>query len=331
VSDRLSSLLERRLLIVTGKGGTGKTTLAAALARLAARRGRSTLAVEVGRTRALPRLLWSADGPPPEDDGRTLAPMGPSLSTLRIVPETALAEYLELQLPLRAGLATLLGSGGLRRLLDAAPGWRELITLGKIWHLTSLTDDTRPRYDLVVVDAPATGHGLSLLSVPDVVVDTVRLGPLRRHTERVRDLLHDSEQTLVLPITLAEELPVRETLELRQRLTELGVGLGPVFANGLEPSIPRAASLLAALRDLPANIDLSPLPAPANLAEIISHAARRQSLQGEFLTELASGIAGEADDAIVELPLAPEGIDDAHACAEFSEVLEAALAETPTA
>jgi anion-transporting ArsA/GET3 family ATPase len=331
MSDRLASLLGRRLLIVTGKGGTGKTTLAAALARLAARRGLSTLAVEVGRAPALPRLLWSAGGPPPEDDGRIPAPMGPGLATLRIVPETALVEYLELQLPLRAGLATVLGSSGLRRLLDAAPGWRELITLGKIWHLTSLTDDTRPRYDLVVVDAPATGHGLSLLSVPDVVVDTVRLGPLRRHTEHVRDLIHDSDQTLVLPITLAEELPVRETLELRQRLGELGVGLGPVFANRLEPSIPRAATLLAALRDLPADTDLSPLPAPANLAEIISHAARRQSLQGEFLDELATGIAGAADEAIVELPLAPEGIDDAHECAEFSEVLEAAMAETPTA
>ena len=174
MSSALETLLERRLLLITGKGGTGKSTLAVAIARLAARRGLETVVVELGDETTLPPLLTDRPEEFPEGDGRNPVAVAPHLHTLRIRPLEALTEYLELQIPIRPMVHLLTRNAAFRRLLEAAPGWRDLITLGKLWHLESLRDDGRPRWDLIVVDAPATGHGLSFLSIPGVVLETVQ-------------------------------------------------------------------------------------------------------------------------------------------------------------
>jgi anion-transporting ArsA/GET3 family ATPase len=101
---------------------------------------------------------------------------------MRIDPYEALAEYLGLQIGLRGVVRRVFGNRAFRQLMDASPGWRELITLGKIWHLEQMKEaNGKPRFDLIVVDAPATGHGLTFLDVPRVVGSAVRAGPLRRH------------------------------------------------------------------------------------------------------------------------------------------------------
>jgi anion-transporting ArsA/GET3 family ATPase len=204
----------QRLWIVTGKGGTGKTTLAAVLGALTARDGLRTLVVSAGGDGALAPLL---DLPPAAAEGTAEHAVAPGLFALCIRPEASLAEYLSLQLPLGGLAEKLLRNRAFSAFLDAAPGWRDLVALGKIWHLAQQRHAGAPRWQRIIVDAPATGHGLSLLSTPQVVVDTVKMGPLRRQAEAIRTLLLDARQTQAVVVALAEELPVRETLELCAR------------------------------------------------------------------------------------------------------------------
>lgn len=313
----LDALLARRLVVITGKGGVGKTSVATALGLAAARRGLATVVVEVIDPPAVPPLL-GAEAPAAS---REPAELAPGLHWLRIDPLDTLSEYLELQLPARRLVRMVVHNAGFRRLLEAAPGWRELITLGKLWYLETRVDGAKPRWDLLVVDAPATGHGLSFLSVPGVVTDTVRLGPLRRHTEWVQALLHDPERTRVVPVTLPEELPVKETLELREKVRGLGLALGPLIANAVEP-VPRLDDperVLEALARLEASDDAAPSPLPPvrQLREVLEHGLRRARLQRAFLQELRDSHG----EPVYELPRLPDGLDATQLC----DALEAAL------
>jgi anion-transporting ArsA/GET3 family ATPase len=323
VSEPLEALLSRRLLIVTGKGGTGKTTLTAALAIAAARRGIDTVAVEVASDPALPSLLSARPRRVAIGDGRTPVRVGPHLFTLRIDPEVALCEYLELQLRARALVALVVRNPGFRRLLAAAPGWRELITLGKLWHLATREERGRPRYRLLVVDAPSTGHGLSFLSIPGVVLQSVRLGPLRRHTDLVQQLLSDPARTLVVPVTLLEELPVRETLELCSGVHELGLALGPVVANSVEPvpAVPDLAVALAALQAMSDELAPGQVLAPSAIRSCLVSASRRAALQREFLDVLAAGV----DAPVVEICHRAEGVPDFAGAEHVARELEARM------
>ncbi len=323
MSEKLESLLARRVLVVTGKGGTGKTSVAAALAHVAARRGIDTVLVEVSQDGGLARLAGGDGAPENGGDGRQPVPIAPHLFFIRIEPEEALTEYLELELRVRVLAALVVRNPGFRRLLAAAPGWRELITLGKLWHLETRRANGGPRWGLLVVDAPSTGHGLSFLSVPGVVVRTVRLGPLRRHAQAVQELLTDSTRTLVVPVTLPEELPVRETLELLARLRELGLAAGPIVANGVEPPplLAHAPEVLAALARLRAPEGAPALVRPEALRASIEHARRRSALQRGFLDQLRS----ELDCPVVELPYLTNGVAGPEGVAALARELEGAV------
>ncbi len=322
----MAQLLARRLLLVTGKGGTGKTSVAAALGRLAADAGVKTLVVELGHAAVLPDLLSQPKTRPASGSPREPQPAGAGLFTLRLVPEDALLEYLELQLRVRALARGIVGNAGFRRFLEAAPGWRELITLGKLWHLVTREDARgRPVWPLIVIDAPATGHGLSLLSTPAVILDTVRIGPLRRNTDLVQALLADAARTLVLTVTLLEELPVNETLELRARVRALGLGLGPVIANGVEPplALPDAERVLAAVASLDASAAPSPLADPATVCASARHRLSRSRMQAEFLTRLER----EVGAAPLALPWLEQGVDGPDGVAALAQCLRTALTQ----
>jgi anion-transporting ArsA/GET3 family ATPase len=313
----LPSLLARRLLVVTGKGGTGKTSVVAALGLAAARAGKRVLLAETGRDENLPRLL-SRDGAPAGYAGRTY-PSG--ARSMRVDPYEALSEYLQIQLRVAPLVRRVIGNRGFRQLMDAAPGWREMITLGKVWHLEQQrAPDGGPLFDLVVVDAPATGHGLTFLDVPRVVQTAVRAGPLRRNAAAVEEMLADPEATLLLPVALPEELPARETAELVRRVRDaIGIAVDRVVVNAVPrpPFPPALPDLDRRLAALPADLALPGGLRAGALARCAAHLAQRRELAEEYVARIAEwtelplailpwlpeGVRGEAELAALAAPL----------------------------
>jgi len=322
LAESARSLLDPRLVIVTGKGGTGKTTVAAALALAAAEHGRRVLVIETGREEHVPRLL-APDIEPVGYEGRELRP---GLSAMRVDPYEALAEYLGLQLHMRALVSRMMRYRGFRQLMDASPGWRELITLGKVWHLEQQQNKRgEPRYDMLIVDAPATGHGLTFLDVPRVVISALRAGPLRRHAGWVEQMLKDPNATLLIPVALAEELPARETVELLERVRDgIGVTVDRVVINAVldhpfPEDLPDLDERLARLPQDRVLVDLLPLHVIATCA---AHMRSRYELNQRYVAEigratglptltlpyLRGGIHGADDlDLLADLLVAPPG------------------------
>ena len=324
-ADAPRSLLERRVVIVTGKGGTGKTTVTAALAVAAAKAGKRVLVAEMGRDEHIPRLL--APGSPPV--GHAGREVMPGIRVLRIDPFEALGEYLTLQFGLKALVDTVMSNQAFQQLMSAAPGWRELITLGKIWHLEQLQEsDGRPSYDFIVVDAPATGHGVTFLDVPRVVVSAVRAGPLHQHTEAVEALIDDHERTLLLPVTLAEELPVRETSELIERVrSDLAIAVDRVVVNAVAPAPFPAGleNLDEVLARLPDSAPLGALPPPSQLAACARTLRLRHELNAGFVAEIAEDTALP----LVILPHLQGGIEGPREIEELASALVAVPSSEP--
>lgn len=306
--------------MVTGKGGTGKTSVVAAIGRAAARAGRRVLLVETGRDENLPRLL-AADPRPAGYAGRAY---GAGLRSMRSDPYDALAEYLRLQLGVPPLVARVLQNRGFRQLMDAAPGWRELITLGKVWHLEQQKrEGGGPLHDLLVVDAPATGHGLTFLDVPRVVVSAVRAGPLRRHASAVEAMLKDPEGTLLLPVALPEELPARETAELVARVRDgVGIPVDRVVVNAVPPP-----PFPAPLPDLDARLAALPprtaLPGLAD-ARVLARCAEHLRSRFELAQEYVERIGEWTGLPLVTLPWLPEGVRGA---ADLDRLAPALLGE----
>jgi anion-transporting ArsA/GET3 family ATPase len=318
------ALLSRRLVLITGKGGTGKTTLAAALARAAVDQGLRVLVAELGRDAQLPRLL--VPRPPPV--GYPEREIAPDLFAIRIDPYEALAEYLGIELGLAGVVHRIVTHRSFRQLMEASPGWRDLIALGKVWHLERAQDASgQRRFDLLVVDAPATGHGVTFLDVPRVVISAVRAGPLRHHTEQVEALLLDPKRTLVLPVSLAEELPVRETLALVARIRQLGLPVDRVVVNGRRSRpVPEAVGDLAAqLEGLPQGLTLGALPSPAVLASCVRTLEARFEQSERYSHELAQ----QTGLPILSLPYLTDGIRTSEDIATLADVLRDATGEQP--
>ena len=310
------SLLDRRLIVVTGKGGVGKTAVACAVAEAARQAGRRVLLIETTAREAI-AARFERDPRPLGHAGRTLAP---GLHALRIDPHEALAEYVRLQLGLAVVTDRILRTDTFGQLLEAAPGWRELIVLGKIWHLEQRKDPGgRPTFDLIVVDAPATGHGLTFLDVPRVVQQAVRAGPLARHAGWVEALVHDPERTLLLPVTLPEELPVKETHELVERARrEVRIAVDRIVVNQMPSE--RAATALAALERLRGEPTFDALPSAAEMRALLEYGARREASARLYRRE-ASALC---ELPLVELPIWTEG---GEAGSGWIEHAQAVLAE----
>jgi anion-transporting ArsA/GET3 family ATPase len=220
-------LLDLRLVFVTGKGGVGKTTVATALAQLAAQHGQRVLICEMDAKGDVAAFFEAA---PTEFTEREISP---GVFAMTMDTEASLREYLKLNLKI-----PVVGRiGPLAKAFDfvatAAPGVREILTVGKPCY------EVRERtYDLVVVDAPASGHIVGLLSAPQAINDLVKVGLIRSQTDWLLDILSDPAQTGLVAVTTPEEMPVAETLDLAERLAaETTVRLSAVVVNRVLPEL----------------------------------------------------------------------------------------------
>src|SRR5438874_7389017 len=222
----MTSLLERRLLFVTGKGGVGKTTIAAGLGLLGARSGLRTLVCEVDAKGNLADFFEA--GP----TAFKAHEVQPSLWAMSMNTEESLKEYLSLQLK----VPLLSRIGPLARTFDfiatAAPGVKEILTVGKLaWEVRE------GHYDLVVVDAPATGHIVGQLRAPEAIKELVSVGLVRDQTEWMTALLTDPATTGVVIVASPEEMPVTESLELIDRLADTHVDVAAIVINRVLPEL----------------------------------------------------------------------------------------------
>jgi hypothetical protein len=224
-----------RVLIVAGKGGVGKSTVSAALARSAARAGLSTLIVEIEGKSGIGSLFGR---PPFGYDEVVLHPGGgpegaADVRARQLTPDDALVEYLE-DHGLHRVTRRLLSGGPLDVVSTAVPGIRDILVLGKVKQL-----ERAGAADLIVLDAPAAGHAITFLRSAHGLLDVARAGPINTQAAEVVEMLTDASRCQVLLVTLPEETPVNELVDTAYSLEdEIGVSLGPVVVNGAFPPCP---------------------------------------------------------------------------------------------
>lgn len=227
------SLIDRQMLFVTGKGGVGKTAVAAALALALEREGRRTIVCELSGQARIPALLGGTAGAPGEETR-----IGESLWATTIEPYKVMEEWIGRILGSKRLTGLLTRSNFFRAFADAAPGGMELGNTVKTWELAQdpRWDRRRRGYDTVVVDAPAMGHALGMLRTPKTFSDIARVGPIASQSERVREWLGDPRRTAYVAVALPAELPVSETLDLGGRLRRaIGRRLEAIVLNGVLP------------------------------------------------------------------------------------------------
>jgi anion-transporting ArsA/GET3 family ATPase len=295
-------VFDRRLILVVGKGGVGRSTVAAAIAHQCAARGRRTLLFE---TNANDRFGSYFDKPAV---GPELTQLAPNVWAINTNPAAALEEYGLMVLKFRSVYEMVFENRVTKAFLRAIPGLDDYSLLGKAWFHTTEERRGKPIWDTVVFDMPASGHSVSMLRVPWVITETVPEGPLTRDARSVKELLCDPARTAAVLVTLAEEMPVNEAIELEAKLTGLGIVPQQIICNQIYPQhFPTGAPVTRVLDALAADPALlSPL------REVTEHATLsryRRLLNERYLAELR----GRAKTPVHELPMlfAPT-LDAAH-------------------
>jgi anion-transporting ArsA/GET3 family ATPase len=281
-------LLDRRLVFVTGKGGVGKSTVAIALGMLAARRGQRTIVAELASQERVQRTFRQ------QGERFEEIELAPDLFTISIDPQLAMEEYLRVK---TGAVGQVLGSSRLfHAFAMATPGMRELLSMGKVWELAQLerrATGAAP-YDFVVVDAPATGHGVGILRTPRTFADIALAGPIARQAARIADSIANRQFTGVVAVATPEEMAVNETIELRDALARDQMALDVAVVNALYRERFAADEVAELGAALPATG--SPLIRSALRAALSEHA--RAASQREQHVRLREGL----DTPIVDLP-----------------------------
>jgi len=225
-------LLDKKLVFVTGKGGVGKSTVSLSLGLAAAARGKRTIVCEVSSQENASRVFQKGEV------GFNEVQVTDNLWAISIDPDESMREYLLLQLKVRAMRDLLVRSRLFNYLAAATPGLKELVTIGKIWELAQGDRKVKKgrAYDLVIVDAPATGHGIGFLQTPRTFAGIARVGPIHSQAQELDRFITDHRTTGVAIVSIPEEMPVNESASLEQTLRdEVGVAVDRVYMNAMYP------------------------------------------------------------------------------------------------
>jgi anion-transporting ArsA/GET3 family ATPase len=295
----MTFLEDRKLCFVTGKGGTGKTTVALAVALAAARGGRRVVVCELAAQARATSLYGKSPAPLGQE-----RPLEDGVWATTIDPVLALEEWAARQIGSRRLVGLLAHSNAFTAFVNAAPGARELVAITKAWELGRDERWVKGRggYDLVVVDGPASGHGVGMLRTPRTFAEIARVGPIAAQARQVAGLLEDPARSAVVAVALPSELSVSETLELEARVAgALSRPLDAVVVNGV---LPRRFSAGDVERLTAANGAVTPA---------VAAAARRQHGQGAAQQSQLARLRRHAAAAVTTLPLVPAprlGLDD---------------------
>ena len=277
-----------KLTFLVGKGGVGRTTLCASLGLAASRRRLRTLVVEVSERQSIPEMFKV------QAMGYQPVQLGENLWTCRVTWEDAIKEYGLMKLRFKAAYRLVFENPFMRRLLPAVPGVAEIVAIGKIIHLATDGVAGLGQFDTVIVDSPATGHGISLVAAPSVVVQTVPAGPMAEDAKRLLDLLKDPAFSRFQIVSIPEEMPISETLELYDSLAvNLGLPLGQIFMNqvyryGLDSRQAEALSALSGINKTP------------GVCSAI-YASKFMTLKSDFQRDLIVKLARKVPLPIIEL------------------------------
>jgi len=299
--------------VLAGKGGVGRTTVAAAIARVATRLGKRVLLAQTNAPERLGRMLGCKT-----TIGAVVTRIDERLSAVNMTPKQSLHEYGVMLLKYEPLYRAVFENKPMRSFLGAFPGLDYWTMLGKAWWHTTELENGRPKYDLILLDGPASGHAVAMLRIPDAIKSAMPKGPLARDAALARALLSDEKQTAVVLVTLPEELPARETSTLARDIRELRMPLGPLIVNAMPPAAATDSALdkvLAAKADTPPPPELEGILAGVNIL-----AARRRDAD-----RILTGMASDPGLPMLELPRLPSNDLGPEEIGHLAELLATAL------
>ncbi|MBF0119288.1 MAG: ArsA family ATPase [Desulfobacterales bacterium] len=285
------SLFDKRLIFVLGKGGVGKTTIAASLGLAAHKLGKKVLLLEVGDADSIGPLINNTTLPfyPKE--------IYPKLWGARINPRLVIEDYVYVQVGFTFIASRITKSKIFDHLVDVAPGLKEVMTLGQIWRWDQEIENGSNRFDITIIDAPATGHGLGMLRVLPALIEMINFGPIAEQSKVVLNLLKNQEKTWITLVTLPEELPVNEAIEFRNIAEkDLDMPVNVTFINGVYPEIFNLEEQEDIYKHLNNSTNTNP-----NLINIFKSAQDeiiRYKIQKNYIKQIKTGARG----FVIEVP-----------------------------
>lgn len=308
-------LTDRRFVVLGGKGGVGRTTVAAVLARVAAGRDKRVLVAQTDARERLGKLLGR-----PGPIGPAIVEAAERIWAVNMTPRDALHEYGMMRLRFESLYRAVFENKAVRGFLGAVPGLDSYAMFGKaFFHTTETAKGGLPRFDLVILDGPASGHAAAMLRIPQAILDAVPRGPLTGDARAARDLLSDPARAALCIVTLAEDLPVRETADLaRTARDDLRMPLGPVIVNAL-PSDRLADPDVAALLDA--------VDAPTGDAPLDATLSAAEGLRAHWATAVAmlERLRRDPGLPLCTLPRLPTADLGADEIARLASILDAAI------